>query len=101
MELLVRMNWFGLIGLLSLNDFLSDFQVALELRRDRVFQIWNKMVFRGLDNLLVLVPKVCFVRPLFLISLVSFFFSKQGGEAHSIVRQHVADGSLDEVSPVV
>lgn len=48
--------------------------VAVELRRDRVFQIWSKMVMRELTNLLVL-----------------------GGDAHAIVRNSVASQTVDEV----
>jgi tRNA G46 methylase TrmB len=55
------------------NEPHSDW-IALELRRDRVFQIWSKMVFRELNNLLIL-----------------------GGDAHKIVRDSFEGGVLDEI----
>ncbi len=48
--------------------------IALEIRRDRVYHIWSKMVFANLSNLLVI-----------------------GGEAHGVVRQYMGDATLDEV----
>jgi len=49
--------------------------VALEMRYERVFQIWSKMIFKGVGNLLVL-----------------------GGEAHSIFNKCIADSSIHEVN---
>src|SRR5262249_34825462 len=48
--------------------------VSLEMRYDRVFNIWSKMLFADLDNLLIL-----------------------GGEAHSIFQQCIPDESITEV----
>lgn len=48
--------------------------MALEIRRDRVYQIWAKARFQRIDNVLVL-----------------------GGEAHAIFRDFIAAGSLTEV----
>jgi len=48
--------------------------VALEMRYERVFQIWSKLFFNGLQNLLIL-----------------------AGEAHAIFRESIADDTIDEI----